>query len=76
MSYKTVTREQFELSRHAVVHIPTGARFTAYPNIADPHLVNWGNAGNVLENGDDFDRNEIAQWAKAILSDRELETLD
>lgn len=65
-----VLREQFELGEDEVVHIPTGARFWAYPEIAEPHGVNWNRAGDILDNGDQYEQEEIREIAVALLKGR------
>jgi hypothetical protein len=63
MLYTKVVREQFLMSENEIVHMPTGARFNAYPGIAEPHSVKWGRAGDVLPNGEDFSRGAIQAMA-------------
>jgi hypothetical protein len=72
MPYTKVDQSQFELLPHAVIHRPTGARFDAYQNIPEPHIVNWGHAGGVLPNGDDYDRDDIQHYAVKLLRQRKL----
>jgi hypothetical protein len=71
--YVAVSTEQFEFGEDEVTHIPTGARFVAYPEIADPHIVNWGKAGDILDNGEEYERGEIMAMALDILR-RRLQT--
>jgi hypothetical protein len=63
-----VSRDQFEIKSDVeVLHKPTGARFSTY-RYDDPDLVgsdikvNWGHAGEVLETGEDFDRQAVVRW--------------
>ena len=65
-----VVREQFLMSENEIVHMPTGARFTAYPGIAEPHNVNWGPAGDVLPNGEDYSRSKIQAMAARLMKER------
>jgi hypothetical protein len=71
-----VKRDQFEIvSNVEVVHKPTGARFSTYeypdPNDACSTLnVNWACAGDRLESGEDYRRDDVGQVASDIL--REL----
>lgn len=68
-----VTRDQFRLQGNSVVHVPTGAEFTAYPETPEPHMVNWGFAGDVLPNGEDYEREEVLAVAVSILAERKLD---
>lgn len=56
MPRTTVSRDQFEWEGDRLVHQPTGAWFAwAYPNSESASITtNWGTAGDVLDNGDDF----------------------
>jgi hypothetical protein len=60
----TVTRDQFEIQGNVVAHVPTGARFTVGSD-----FVNWGRAGDVLPDGDDFERKDILHIAIQIMRD-------
>jgi hypothetical protein len=72
-----VKREQFKvISAREVTHLPTGASFSVY-EYEDPTVdpcstvsINWSRAGDVLPNGEDYDRNEVGRIACEIL--REL----
>ena len=68
-----VTLEQFKLEDHEVVHIPTGARWTAYRTIAEPHLESLGMLGSVLPNGDDYEYGDVLPIALKLLRERKLE---
>ena len=70
MPYTKVTQEQFESKENEVVHKPTGARFTAYKGIAQPHIVNWGRCGEVLASGEDYDREDVQRVAVTLLARR------
>jgi hypothetical protein len=71
-----VKRDQFEVvSKTEVVHKPTGARISTYeyedPNNACSTInANWGHAGDKLESGEDYRRDDVADVACKIL--REL----
>jgi hypothetical protein len=65
-----VTEDQFDIEENSVVHRPTNARFSAYPGRPEGHLVNWGITGSVLPNGDDFDREDVANLALELLRTR------
>ena len=57
-----VTRDQFEIEGKVVRHVPTGARFTVGSD-----FINWGRAGDVLPNGDDFERKDVLHMAIEIM---------
>jgi predicted secreted protein len=65
-----VQEDQFEVRENSVVHRPTGAEFTAYPGHPEFQYMNWGRAGEVLPNGDDFDRDEVEKVAAKLLASR------
>lgn len=60
-----VTRDQFEWDGDRLTHIPTGARFNARSD-----WVNYGRAGEILPNGDDFERSDVLKVAKQIVDER------
>jgi hypothetical protein len=68
-----VTRDQFKLEGDEVVHVPTGARWTAYPGIAEAHSERAAMLGSVLPNGDDYRPEDVRSIAKQILRTRRLE---
>lgn len=67
-----VKLNDFDVLENEVVHKPTGARFYAYPGDAEMKSHNWGRAGEVLESGADFDRDDIMRCAKELLAKRKL----
>lgn len=69
MAMLKATEEEFEVSGNKAVHRPTGARFTrSYPESdSDDAVINWGKAGSVLDNGDEYDQEDIANVARKIL---------
>lgn len=69
MQYAAVVSDQFEWIDEWIVHKPTGARFKwAYPKSqSNDILANWGSAGDVLPNGDDYEKDEIARMAQVLL---------
>jgi hypothetical protein len=72
MQYATVVSDQFQWKGDTLVHIPTGAWFKwSYPN-SDSYDLNfsWGAAGDVLPNGDDYEREEIKRMALVLLEGR------
>jgi len=70
MAGTKVTREQFEILTDAVVHTPTGARFSAYPGRPEISQENLGRAGDRLENGDDYRPEDVRAMAKQLLRER------
>jgi hypothetical protein len=58
----TVTRDQFAILGKRLRHVPTGARFSVGSDV-----INWGRAGDVLPNGDDFEREDIRRVAIEIM---------
>jgi hypothetical protein len=70
MARKTVSRYQFKVEENAVVHTPTGARFTAYAGVSAPHIVTKGMLGSVLKNGDDYPEDEVTAMALNLLAER------
>jgi hypothetical protein len=70
MPYAPVDDSQFELDPHGLMHIPTGAFFSVDPGEVTPKSVNWSRAGDVLDNGDDYDKAEIKMIAEIILAKR------
>jgi hypothetical protein len=71
-----VDRNQFEiLGKTEVIHKPTGAHLSTYEYSDPDHAcstmtVNWGRAGDKLEFGEDYRREDVASVARDIL--REL----
>ena len=57
-----VARDQFEIDGKVVRHIPTGAYFTVGSD-----FINWGRAGDILPNGDAFERADVLHMAIEIL---------
>ncbi len=70
MGLKIAVSEQFKLEGNRVVHEPTGALWSAYDGRAEPSHVNWGKAGDILPNGDEYDRHQVKQVALTILQER------
>jgi hypothetical protein len=42
MARRRVSKAQFKLEENEVIHIPTNARWTAYPGRPEPHLYSRG----------------------------------
>ena len=60
------SREQFSIGPYQVQHIPTGAKFGAYPGENDVCYINWGRIGDLvrfarLSRGLDEDRARVAE---------------
>src|SRR5688572_5637961 len=62
---------EFEFIKNGIVHKPTNAKFTHYPGRTDIEWINYGHAGDVLPNGDDYDRDEIRQMAQKLLNEKQ-----
>ena len=58
-----VSEDQFVWTANGLVHEPTGARFNPKSSVG-----NWGNAGVVLPDGRDFDRDEVLAVAQRIIA--------
>ena len=73
MAGTKVTREQFEVLEDRIVHIPTGARFDFYPERPEKFsTINWGRAGAILENGDDYRPVDVRAVAEQLLRARKI----
>jgi hypothetical protein len=70
MTRTRVTDDQFEIEDNEVVHLPTGARWTAYPGRAEPHLYSAGMIGSVLPNGEDYRLDDVQPIALRLLATR------
>lgn len=70
MTRTRVTENHFKVEEHEVIHIPTGARWTAYPDRAEPHLYSPGMIGSVLPNGEDYRRDDAEPIALRLLAER------
>ena len=74
-----VTREQFEfIGDTKVRHTPTGATVSTLPyedptNTANSVWENYGRAGEVLPDGEEYDPDEIRALAVTLLRERALE---
>ena len=72
----SVTREHFKVrSELEVVHIPTGAVFSAYPysnpdDMLDSVKVNWGRAGATAESSGDYAEQVVVRHCGCCLSKR------
>ena len=73
MTRTRVTADQFKLEGHEVVHVPTGARWTAYPGQPEAHSKNLGMLGSVLPNGDDYRPHDVEPIALKMLRERKLD---
>lgn len=68
-----VKSEQFDIkSDIEVVHKPTGATFSTYryenpEDAVSAVTINWGRAGDVLSNGDDYAREDVKSIACELL---------
>jgi hypothetical protein len=68
MSYTTVTRGQFEVTRNEVKHKPTGATFTSYPGLDKVICsVKWGKCGSVLPSGENYSCEDVEAMARSLM---------
>ena len=73
----SVTREQFKIrSELEVVHIPTGAVFSAYPysnpdDMLESVRVNWGRAGSPPDNREAYAQ-QVRRMASQLLLEQAL----
>jgi hypothetical protein len=67
-----VWSDQFKWQGEKLVHEPTGASFQwSYPRTESYQVtINWGRAGDVLPNGDDYEREDIALVAGVLLGEQ------
>ena len=57
-----VKRDQYEWDGNKLTHKPTGARFSRNSSI-----VNYGNAGDILENGECYEREDVFAMAHELV---------
>jgi hypothetical protein len=63
------SREQFAVGPYQVQHIPTGAKFGAYPGESDLCYINWGRV--IAERGAPNDYcEELRKIARELLQER------
>ncbi len=67
MAGTTVTQEQFEMLRDAVVHKPTRARFDFYHDRSAFSDVSWGSVGMT---GGRFRREDVREGAERFLREQ------
>lgn len=60
-----VTRDQFEWDGNTLTHKPTGARFNRISKI-----INYGNAGDTLKNGECYEREDVYAIANEMALER------
>jgi len=63
------SREQFSVGPYQVRHIPTGAKFGAYPGENDVCYINWGRMSDLCA-AQDY-REELLKIARELLRARE-----
>ena len=75
MQYTKVNSDQFEWIGGRLVHHQTGAWFEwRYPNSQSKEVtINWAAAGDLLPNGDDYERDEIALMALELLEAQRMQ---
>jgi hypothetical protein len=69
MGKKILNEEEFEVEGNEVIHQPTSATWTAYPDRREPHLDRQSMLGRVLPNGDNY-REHAAEIALRLLRER------
>ena len=62
------SREQFAVGPYQVQHIPTGAKFGAYPGETDVCYINWGRLGERYAEQDYCE--ELRKIASELLRER------
>jgi hypothetical protein len=62
------SREQFSIGPYQVQHIPTGAKFGAYPGENDVCYISWGRIGELCA-AQDY-REELTRIARQLLRER------
>jgi hypothetical protein len=62
------SREQFSIGQYQIQHIPTGAKFGAYPGESDLRYINWGRLGDLCSRSDY--REELTRIARQLLRER------
>lgn len=67
-----VSEDQFEVRQNEVIHLPTNARWSAYPGRPDANIRSLGMLGSVLPNGDDYRQDEVERIALRLLAERPL----
>lgn len=70
MAGTRVTEDQFKVEENDVIHVPTNARWTAYPGRAEPHLYSPGMMGSRLPTGEDYRREDAEPIAIKLLASR------
>jgi hypothetical protein len=70
MARTWVTEDQFGIDENDVIHVPTNARWTAYPGRPEPHLYSQGMIGSVLPTGEDYWREDVEPIAIKLLAAR------
>ena len=71
MSSTPVQRDQFRISAKGITHTPTGATYTPHPGAPHSGIMNLGQLGNVLANGEDYRPHEVQTmmellWAEYV----------
>jgi hypothetical protein len=61
MTFTRPSAQEFEILKDLIVHLPTGARFTRGGN------VNYGRAGSILPDGNDYLREDVRAMAARLL---------
>jgi hypothetical protein len=72
-----VRRDQFEISPKGIAHTSTGARYTPHPGAPHSGVMDLGQLGNVLANGEDYRPHEVQAmmeqlWAEYVRANPRL----
>ena len=62
--------DQFRRSGDKVYHTPTGAWWSAYVGQAHPTSMHTGLLGEVLDDGDEYNEEEVQRFALCMLRER------
>jgi hypothetical protein len=70
MARTRAAEDQFQVDGNDVIHLPTNARWTAYPGRVEPHIYSPGMVGSVLPSGEDYWREDVEPIAIKLLAAR------
>jgi hypothetical protein len=70
MSYTAIIRDQFEVTRNEVRHMPTGASFRSYPGLDKVVAsVKWGECGCFLPSGESYSSEDVEAMARSLMAE-------
>jgi hypothetical protein len=70
MPHRKALRGEFSVNGDMVVHMPTGAFWTAHPKDTLLSALSMGELGALLDNGDEYDPRDVHELAVTILAGR------